>query len=232
MGKRIYFLSEEQIKDGVNLCFKKVHDILDDVEILCNNNGNEETAVSLYTIAIEEFGKGLLLKNSLKNKPERKGIPVSLDIFQGVEGHFLKIEEALRELPEECQIYQDVNLEIEDHKLPAKYKRFARDVPKMNEWQKEYQTKNPYVSFGPNMFALPFDFETRKNSLYVNWDPEHKRWNDDTTIDEYKIIETIDGHEKEIEKDQEKIYPEILIIAIDAFRDEIISNSLKKDKVV
>jgi len=223
--KRILYLTEEQIKEGVKLCIKKVNDLISDCEILCNNNGNEATAVSLYTIALEEFGKASLLQKSLNEKPERKGIPVSLELFQGVKGHYLKMAEAMDLLPEECQIYQKVDLENEAHKLPSGYKQFGRDVPKMREAFRELQSKNPHISYGIGRFDLPFDFETRKNLLYVTWDPENKRWNDDVTIEEYEIVETDRGDEEEVEKNSEELYPDILLIAIDSFRSEINSNS-------
>jgi len=222
--KRTLYLSDEQIKEGVKLCIKNVNNLIFDCEILCNNNGNEATAVSLYTIALEEFGKASLLQKCLNEKPQRKGIPVSLDLFQGVRGHYLKMEEAMDLLPEECQIYQKVNLETEAHKLPSGYKQFARNVPKMREAFREFQSKFPNMSIGADHFHLPFDFETRKNLLYVNWDPENKRWNDDVIIEEYEIIETDWGHEKEVEKNYEELYPDILLIAIDSFRSEINSN--------
>ena len=222
--KRTLYLSEEQIKEGVKLCVKKVNDLISDCEILCNNNGNEATAVSLYTIALEEFGKASLLQKCLNETPERKGIPVSLDLFQGVSGHYLKIEEAMDLLPEECQIYQKVDLETETHKLPSGYKKFGRITSKIRESFKELQSKHPNASFGLGHFHLPFDFETRKNLLYVNWDPENKRWNDDVTIGDYEIIETDWGHEKEVEKNYEELFPDVLTIAIDSFREEIKSN--------
>lgn len=223
-SKRTLYLTEEQIKEGIKLCIKKVNHLISDCEILCNNNGNEATSVSLYTIALEEFGKALLLQKCLNEIPQKKGIPVSLDLFQGVQGHYLKIEEAMDLLPEECQIYQKVDLENEAHKLPSAYKQYGRDNPKMREAFRKLQAENLHVSFSLGHFHLPFDFETRKNLLYVNWDPENKRWNDDVTIEEYEIIETDWGHEKEVQKEYDELYPDILLIAINSFRIEINSH--------
>lgn len=217
--KRIYYLSKDQIDEGVRLCVQKIRQILDDIEILCKNGGDETTAVFLYTIALEEFGKSLLLKECLNTPIEPKGIPVSLNLFQGVEGHDLKIGHALDVLPEECQIYQDVNLLDEGHKLPPEHRKYARDAPKLQEAFQKLEKEFPNGRFLVGSFALPFDFATRKNLLYVNWDPENKRWNDDVTIDPYKIIEDYDGGEREVEKNEEEIYPEKILIAIESFRE-------------
>lgn len=218
-NRRIYFLSKEQIENGVRVCEKKVKQILSDVEILCNNGGDETSAVFLYTIAIEEFGKLLLLKKSLHNPAERKGIPVSINLFQGVSGHSIKIDEAMETLPEECQIYQNVDMFSEAYKIPIEHRQIARNIPKMQEELRKLHEQFPYARFDMGDFALPFDFAVRKSLLYVNWDPEHKRWNEDVTIYPYKIIEDEDGDEKEVEKNEDEIYPEKLLIAIDLFRD-------------
>lgn len=218
--KRVYYLSEEEITEGIRLCIGKINQILNDVEVLCKNGGEETTAVYLYTIALEEYGKSVLLKKSLNNPPETKGIPVSLNLFQGVDGHDMKIGEALDELPEECQIYQDVDLLTEGHKLPHEHRKYARDVPKLQEVFQELEKKYPNGRFMIGSFALPFDFATRKNLLYVNWDPENRRWNDDVTINPLKIIEDDDGCE-EVEKDEEEVFPEKILIAIESFREHI-----------
>ena len=85
MKNHYYRLTKEQLKQGTKLCMKKVRTILDDVEILCLNNGSESTAVSLYTVAIEEYGKFLLLTNVLNTKADQSGLyAVDKSIFGNV----------------------------------------------------------------------------------------------------------------------------------------------------
>ena len=71
MSDDYYRLTKVQLEDGTKLCLKKVLTILDDVEILCVNYGSEATSVSLYTIAVEEYGKFLLLKEILNSKSDQ-----------------------------------------------------------------------------------------------------------------------------------------------------------------
>ena len=65
-GRRVspkpYKLSSDQVEDGVRLCGVKVTQLLKDVETLCYAGGNEATSAFLYTMALEEFGKALLLR--------------------------------------------------------------------------------------------------------------------------------------------------------------------------
>ena len=242
MKQKNYYLTEEQITKGIKLCMNKVNQILNDVEILCKNEGHETTAVYLYTIALEEYGKSLLLTKSLSKIPEPKGIPVDITLFKGKQAHNLKFEVALNELPEECQIYQDVDLLTEQHKLPSEYQKHAREAAETQKILQRsikrsdmvvveriidlngdvYQTARlrvPPVT-GRISFSLPFDFAVRKNLLYVNWDPENKWWNDDVTIDPYEIVADDFDLTKEVEKekDEEKLFPEIVLIAIESFR--------------
>ena len=180
-------------------------------------------------LPLKNLEKLLYYKNVLIKNLKKKGIPVSLDLFQGVPGHYLKMEEAMELLPEECQIYQKVDLETEAHKLPSRYKQHERDFPKRQELLKKVALQNPNmnISIGRSHFHLPFDFETRKNLLYVNWDSENKRWNEDIEISPTKIIGWDDDEwddEQEVDKNEDELYPEILSIAIDSFRTEINSN--------
>lgn len=103
-------------------------------------------------------------------------------MFQGVDGHILKISEAMELLPEECQIYQNVDMLSEVHKIPTEYRKYVRNAPKLQEEFRRLENQFTNVRFDVGGFLLSFDFATRKTSLYVNWDPEHKRWNDDVTI--------------------------------------------------
>jgi len=89
-----YRLTKEQLEDGTKLCLRKVLTILNDVEILCMNDGSEATSVSLYTIAVEEYGKFLLLNEILNtNSNEVNVYVVNKSIFGKGKSHkekFLK----------------------------------------------------------------------------------------------------------------------------------------------
>lgn len=218
MNTKIYYLSKEQINEGIYLCLKKVEQILNDVEILCQNDGNETSSVYLYTIAVEEFGKSLLLEECLNKSPELKGIPVSANLFTGFKAHELKFSKAFHELPDECLSYYDVDPWSEKHKIPGEHKERLQDAIEMQESLQKLEKKWPNLEVRVTM-ELGFDFPIRKTLLYVNWDPVNKMWNKDVTINPYKTILDDDWKDQEVEKDEDEIYPEKILHAIESFRD-------------
>ena len=61
-----YSLTDSQLMQGINYCFDKVRRLLNSVESLLHSQDKfwgSSHALGLYTFAIEEFGKGLLLKD-------------------------------------------------------------------------------------------------------------------------------------------------------------------------
>ena len=63
-----YNLREEDIKEGIRLCYQKVNSLLDNAETILTQRGDREIGSGLYTYAVEELGKLLLLQDSLKQK--------------------------------------------------------------------------------------------------------------------------------------------------------------------
>ena len=238
-----FLLTKTQLETGITLCISKVHQLLNDTEILCKNNGNESTAVALYTLAIEEFGKSLLLKKCIQASNEEK-FQVPQTIFgRGLQPHTPKFDEAFLELPEECQVYQTIDSLHDGDKFPPKYKNHHHKAKKIAEdWEKTH----PEIDIEVN-FSLLFDFEVRKNALYVDWDDEKKRWHQSLEIEPYRhkyhkkigygldsktgmyIKHGIDSiamtnfpyEEEEIELSEEEVFPEKILIAIEFFKKHL-----------
>ena len=86
-----------------NYALRKVLTILNDVEILCMNKDSEATSVSLYTVAIEEYGKFLLLNEILKSNSDEVNLYlVNKSIFGKGKGHRDKFLKAIETLLEVC----------------------------------------------------------------------------------------------------------------------------------
>ena len=241
--EKSFLLTKTQLDTGITLCISKVHQLLNDTEILCKNNGNESTAVALYTIAIEEFGKSLLLKKCIQASNEGK-FQVPQTIFgRGSQPHGPKFDEAFLELPEECQVYQTIDSLHDGDKFPPKYKNHHHEAKKMAE---DLEKIHPEIDTEVS-FSLPFDFEVRKNALYVDWDDEKKRWCQSLEIEPYqykyhkKIGYRLDSktgmhmkrgtnsititnfpyEEEEIELSEEEVFPEKILIAIEFFKEHL-----------
>jgi hypothetical protein len=73
-----YSLSGSQLMLGIDYCFNKVSRLLNSVELLLSSQDKfweSSHALGLYTFAIEEFGKGLLLKDRYQQGSHEIQIP-------------------------------------------------------------------------------------------------------------------------------------------------------------
>jgi AbiV len=82
---------------------------LEDAEILARNNGQISHYVGLYLFALEEFGKLLLLEDSLQSNSVNGQYSVDKTIFgrgqdhaKRRQAHKLKFDGALKTLPSDC----------------------------------------------------------------------------------------------------------------------------------
>ena len=146
-----YNLREEDIKEGIRLCYQKVNSLLDNAETILTQRGDREIGSGLYTYAVEELGKLLLLQDSLKQKKNSDGtITIDLDIFgKGNEGGHTK----------------------------KKFNRFRKNSTIPERCKKLRYVKGG-VSTGSSFTALfgirPVDFLLRKQILYTDW--VRKKW--------------------------------------------------------
>ena len=64
-----FVMSERSIKLGNYICIKNTSRLLDTAYLVLNNSKNLDHALGLYTLALEEFGKAIWLKECwIKNK--------------------------------------------------------------------------------------------------------------------------------------------------------------------
>ena len=81
-------------KNGVLTLILK---LLDSAQILFDNKGNVEICAGLYTYAVEEYGKIVLLKKSRKIDGHAK-----IKYFKGFRDHYTKFRLGIKNPPLEC----------------------------------------------------------------------------------------------------------------------------------
>lgn len=174
MADRHYTMTLEQAKDGLRLCLDNVSHALDGAEIMCRHGGHETVAVYLYTVAIEEFGKALLLKDAIEK--EGKGGPLSVPAkwFGGRHAHKAKFGRACSALPEECITYQYIDVAWEIEKMPretATAKRLQdleavrQDVRDLeSSFYRKYGVQEP-ERIGKHYSERSYDSATGKHTL-------------------------------------------------------------------
>jgi len=92
-----YSLTDSQLLQGIDYCFHKASRLIETVESLLSIQDRfweTSHALGIYTLAIEEFGKGLLLNDYYQ--PGNSEIQIPTRIFTD---HDKKINRAIEELP-------------------------------------------------------------------------------------------------------------------------------------
>ena len=115
-------MTRRQAADGISLCLDKVAHALGGAEIVCRHGGDETVAVYLYTVAIEELGKALLIDDLFAKGGGGDGLEVQRRWFGGRAAHKEKFERAHAMLPEEAIAYQEVDVYCDPEKVPSEHR--------------------------------------------------------------------------------------------------------------
>ena len=152
-----YDLTKEQIIEGLRLCKDKVNLLLNGSEKILSN-GDRYISSGLYTHAVEEVGKYLLLQKELRKTPNTDGkISVDPDIFSKHPKKFKEFQNK-PEIPDECK-----KIKLVVGGIPTSYHVWA-DGRLISQ----------------NTGVLPIhreefmNFEFRKKIFYVGW--ENGKW--------------------------------------------------------
>jgi len=208
----IYYISRKQLKEGIHLCFKKAQNLIRTSDFLFKENQNMNVILGITTLALEEYGKGLLLKDRFKKPRKIYGIPKQL--FGRGKGsknaHRIKMARALIELPEHYRRF-----------YPAVLVKFNTDtrVKKIKVSPNEEQIIIPagvtgifelgellddvvYVEGNPNSdFQNDFvaDLTARLRSFYVDWDDDNKVWRWGVSVSKKNMVSLISKIKEKID---------------------------------
>ena len=154
------------------------------------NDGSEATSVFLYTIAVEEYGKFLLLNEILKSNSDEVNLYlVKKSIFGKGEGHREKFLKAIETLPEVCIGYHRRDVHENEDTLPKKYRD---NMLRLREVIHSMKKQGIHMTA---TILIAFDFELRKNLLYVDWNEEINNWNieliKNENVEYFDIIEEL-----------------------------------------
>ncbi len=162
------------MQEGICLCLERAKQLAQDAIDLAKKS-NTTNAFGLYTFAVEEYGKALLLKEQKKMRGKNFIVPAW--IFGGKSrkrsnSHQQKFQKALKKLPYECNMItlwsRDVHVpEMEDQKIHVKEINQTATIP-------AGLTGRFSLTTSP-------DFEERMKVFYVDWDDKKKEWITPTT---------------------------------------------------
>jgi AbiV family abortive infection protein len=177
-----YSLTDSQLMQGIDYCFDKVGRLLNSVESLLRSQDKfweSSHALGLYTFAIEEFGKALLLKDRYQQGNHEIQIPswiFAKDKYsRKIKPHDEKINRAFKELPDVSKgIMVGV---VVDKPGPTTRTLKFRDGGGIS---------TTGMQTGLFMTDNRIDFEVRMKCFYVDWNKDRSEWEYElTTTKEY-----------------------------------------------
>jgi len=154
------------LKIGNKICIKTTQRLLQSSGLLLSSQ-NLDHALGLYTFAVEEFGKAIILKELIDNKKTLKKVPKKVFGMGGKsKSHNIKIKKAEKILPKECLIFQIG----ESLNMPS-----GKDtVQSLGRIKKKIKiTANTTGTF---LIDVKLDFAVRMRCFYVDWDEKSEYW--------------------------------------------------------
>ena len=245
---RSHAIPGDKVRDGVQLCGVKVAHLLQDAEMLCHAGGHEATAIFLYTVALEEFGKALLLRELLGKESADSTIRVPGGYFAGPSAHRKKIDRARRHLPPECIQFMEFDMAGGDgvgataasiagecSAAIRQIERSSRRIVASGGQPKEYSIEeNSHImavegdqegsaSGARTRGKARYDERTRYSRMYIDWSDKDRYWNVRDTIGPLRITVCDDDATFGVEVDRggQEGYPRGLIEAIRVFKKRL-----------
>lgn len=192
MGSEKYYqITNSQIKSGVKKSLLGSLTLAGYAKDILERGGDELLSLGLYSFAVEEYGKSVLLEEFLKE--DRKVCSVPQIFFRGKKSHDIKFKKALSVLPIEC-IHYDIGLEFSIPHFESKPKRI--EVGPKGETIHIPGGQTGIFSVG----GLPVDFETRMNCFYLDWDEQRNKWKNEPKILSDELRKSIIAFEEHVAK--------------------------------
>ena len=163
-----YFtMSDISLKIGNKICIKTTQRLLESSLSLLENSANLDHALGLYTFAVEEFGKAVLLKEQIDDDSTIKKIPKEIfGASRKGNSHNIKFEKAKEVLPDECII-----LEIGEYLSMPSGKDMEQSLGKIKgKIQIQANTTGTFLT------DVMMSFAVRMRCFYVDWDANSEYW--------------------------------------------------------
>lgn len=212
MRNGCYVLKKEDLDEGIKHCFNKAKSLVEDCDYLFRNKKNMNIVLGLYTLSLEEFGKGLLLHDLLSKPKKEYNIPIQY-FGRGRErgkAHKRKIDRTFKELPEDCRRFYPAvllkwNTRIENQTITVGPE--GRKVTVAGGTTGIYDAGlypddfihregNEESDFDNDFVA---DFSARMRCFFVDWDEKNRCWRWGVSISEKNMNYIISELKQKIE---------------------------------
>jgi AbiV family abortive infection protein len=175
--KSQYFkLTVREIEKGISLCMGNSLRLLNDAECLLNHGGSEGISYALWSLAVEEYGKGLLLKQGIKNQDEQNLVQVDCEWFGGK--HQIKFETGYKNLHElhksgfasVIKVLRNTNL--------SSIRTLTDTLRPEIEISVAPGITGEFEEIAPEIPPLEQKPKLRFRLIYVDWDNDKRSWLD------------------------------------------------------
>lgn len=179
MPSKYYSIDKKKVVVGIKHCISNALDLARVAEFIVKKGEDPRIALGVYSFAIEEFGKALMLKDCLGKGKEVCSVP--RDIFVGKDSHDLKFKKALSKLPNSCKYFEE--------------KKFV-NTPISEDFTLDVGPHDTFYTFdlGTKIYNLgdfPLDFAARMYCFYVDWNNHMKSWKIGPHVSENKLMNSI-----------------------------------------
>jgi len=159
-------MSETSLKIGNKICIKTTERLLASSLTLLENSSNLDHALGLYTFALEEFGKAVLLKEIIDDKTNPKQVPKEIFGSGKRSAHNIKFKKAIEILPKDC-----ISIWVgESITIPS-----GKDAK-----QSLGKIKGTFTvaanTTGTFLTTVLMNFAVRMRCFYVDWDENSEYW--------------------------------------------------------
>ncbi|MEK9154865.1 MAG: hypothetical protein AAB596_02250 [Patescibacteria group bacterium] len=166
-------INKEELLDGIKYCKKNVRNILNVAELLIDNNEiiNLGIIYSLWTYAMEEYGKFLYLYEKLNRSNNCNEYCLPNWLFRGFCGHekkFNKAKEKLNGLPSKIRCDVHISSNVSNTTRGLENENIGNIV--IGPYQTGIKEDTS------NLGGRSLNIELRYISLFVDWDDKNRKW--------------------------------------------------------
>lgn len=180
-----YCIPNEKYDEGLKLCLENVVRLTKLSKLVLENN-NTAFAFGLYTYAIEEYGKFIVMRD--ESKKSKNGYLVPNWIFGGNKNkrslsHKSKLERAIQKIPSKCKTVS----------LGTYYRDYRTSEDQIIHFGSNASIKIPANTSGVWEAIQSPDFDVRLRSFYLDWDDAVKEWVLPYTPHKKELIKSINA---------------------------------------
>jgi len=195
--KYSYAFTEQELMFGYERCIENVRGLLASAKMLNENVTTQQYALGLYMYAVEEYGKAIMLKNSITGNKKRyhilgwilgKGKPNQIT-ETGIDAHSKKIMIGYNNLPEGCNVF------FRGVKITKAFPTTKTIKIKKNKYGLESKvsigkgTTGSYYDTTTGIFDYNLDLKT--SCFYIDWDENNNSWKFDVVTQKADLDKNI-----------------------------------------